>query len=383
MSNVKKHHHKSAYKLNNNTTTTSLGQTGKLTDSTLNRINHSTSFVIASSPSSSSTAAGLDTCPKCGRNICEHTSVADVINLPNSISQDFSTYSSDSSLIKQLLSESTSSTGTIRSSVNYYNKPNQPTKDDYETINSQSSLVKLNPTSLMFSQLLTQMNKQSTTTTTNSAAMSNYITFNVLRPVSCQYVLDTETTDKLLKDFFESSSNHSKSRPISSNKSEKTTQTVETDVIGADEVVVAPTPKRVGAKKNKFSHFRIFSSHHKNTTSSSSSTSDGGNNNKPAILRSTTHAFVNCLTSSSSSSSASSSCEEIARRAAVAAAAGGVNSNTNDSKRVVVAAGKKIYSSTSSSSATHSSTSGVQSGGSSSSGDEQKLSVNSKQVGLK
>ena len=66
-----------------------------------NRINYSTSFVISNNC--------LDTCPKCGQNVCEHTSVADVINLPNSVSQDFSTYSSDSSLIKQLFNDSTSS----------------------------------------------------------------------------------------------------------------------------------------------------------------------------------------------------------------------------------------------------------------------------------
>ncbi|RNA29980.1 hypothetical protein BpHYR1_028417 [Brachionus plicatilis] len=58
----------------------------------------------------------LDSCPKCGKNICEHASVADVINLPNSLSQDFSTYSSDSSLIKQLFNDSTSSTVTTCSS---------------------------------------------------------------------------------------------------------------------------------------------------------------------------------------------------------------------------------------------------------------------------
>ncbi|CAF0834455.1 unnamed protein product [Brachionus calyciflorus] len=60
----------------------------------------------------------LDSCPKCGKNICEHASVADVINLPNSLSQDFSTYSSDSSLIKQLFNESTSSTVT-NSTLNF------------------------------------------------------------------------------------------------------------------------------------------------------------------------------------------------------------------------------------------------------------------------
>ncbi len=62
---------------------------------------------------SQSFANCLDTCPKCGQNVCEHTSVADVIHLPNSISQDFSTYSSDSSLIKQLFSDSTHSTAAL------------------------------------------------------------------------------------------------------------------------------------------------------------------------------------------------------------------------------------------------------------------------------
>jgi hypothetical protein len=60
-------------------------------------MNYSSSFVMSN---------GLDKCPRCGQNICEHTSVADVINLPNSLSQDFSTYSSDSSLIKQLFNDS-------------------------------------------------------------------------------------------------------------------------------------------------------------------------------------------------------------------------------------------------------------------------------------
>lgn len=249
ISSVRKQHHQSAHKLsNNNSNNTSTQVVAKQT-----RINHSTSFVIAKSSGSgggggrdsecsTTTAAGglgLDTCPKCGRQVCEHTSVADVINLPNSVSQDFSTYSSDSSLIKQLLSESTSSTGTIRSTtVNrshnyYYHAPvnragaGSGGSQDYETIQSPS-MTKLSipmetttttttaaaaaATSLMFSQILTQMSKQqqqqsSTNQTSNptATAMSNYITFNVLRPVSCQYVLDTETTDKLLKDFFESS----------------------------------------------------------------------------------------------------------------------------------------------------------------------------------
>lgn len=64
----------------------------------------------------------LDSCPKCGKNVCEHASVADVINLPNSLSQDFSTYSSDSSLIKQLFNESTSSTIT-NSTLNFEINP--------------------------------------------------------------------------------------------------------------------------------------------------------------------------------------------------------------------------------------------------------------------
>ena len=65
----------------------------------------------------------LNSCPKCGQQICEHTSVADEINLPNSISQDFSTYSSDSSLIKQLLnSDSTHSTTTAAQQFSKSNK---------------------------------------------------------------------------------------------------------------------------------------------------------------------------------------------------------------------------------------------------------------------
>ena len=61
------------------------------------KMNHSASFVVSNNC--------LDKCPKCGQNVCEHTSVADAINLKNSVSQDFSTYSSDSSLAKQLFNE--------------------------------------------------------------------------------------------------------------------------------------------------------------------------------------------------------------------------------------------------------------------------------------
>ena len=262
----------------------------------------------------------MDTCPKCGRNVCEHTSVADVINLPNSISQDFSTYSSDSSLIKQLMNESTSSTGTVRSSTNRC--------IDYETMSPLPGIpIEPTATNLMFSQIFAHFSKQQKQHQPPTAAMSNYITFNVLRPVSCQYVLDTETTDRLLKDFFESTPNSNENatrekllglvtntKPkLTSNKSEKTTQTVETN----QDVMMLGAAKSATNKKPKFSNLRLLlngkNSSISSTVSSSSSSSSSANTAKSPfksqILRSTTNPFVNCLTSSSTSSS--SSYEEI------------------------------------------------------------------------
>lgn len=88
----------------------------------------------------------LDVCPKCGKNVCSHTSIADIIHLPNSVSQDFSTYSSDSSLIRTIF--------------------------DFN--------------------LLPQTN--------NNSKIKNI----QQRPLSCQFVIiDNQTTDRLLKEFFD------------------------------------------------------------------------------------------------------------------------------------------------------------------------------------
>ncbi len=118
----------------------------------ISKIGYSQSFAISNNC--------LDSCPKCGQNICEHTSVADVINLPNSISQDFSTYSSDSSLIKQMLgNDSTQATAaqqfknsnkhinfsrlSINTLNNYKNSKYNNGSNFYLNQNKQSQIIKL------------------------------------------------------------------------------------------------------------------------------------------------------------------------------------------------------------------------------------------------
>ena len=242
------------------------------------RANYSTSFVLTT------TGGGfaLDTCPKCGQNICEHTSLADVIHLPNSVSQDFSTYSSDSSLIKQLFSESTHSNATIES-IDISNL-------DINDLNK-----------LKFAKLL-RINPPYNYNNLNSNSKT-------IRPVSCQVMLiDQETTDKLLKDFYDASktvvipttttSTHAiKSIQLSSSE-EPNTPTNESAVnvskVTQENETTSKSAKNKNSKdksakkKPKFPNFRLF------------------------LKRDNTqkhHLLVNCLTSSGSSSS--SSCEDI------------------------------------------------------------------------
>lgn len=146
-----------------------------------NRINHSTSFVLGNSC--------LDTCPKCGQNICEHTSIADVINLPNSLSQDFSTYSSDSSLIKQLFNESTSSTATTISNFNFPD---------------------LNPGQISLTAINQLINMSKTS--------ANLIPS--IRPLSCQVVLENKTTELPQNEVVEKKIKKKKFRLFFSHKEE-------------------------------------------------------------------------------------------------------------------------------------------------------------------
>lgn len=269
-------------------------------------INHSTSFVISTNP------LCLDKCPKCGQNICEHTSVADVIHLPNSVSQDFSTYSSDSSLIKQLFSESTTSTTSTAT----------PNSNSSQIANLNNNRISLKSVNQLSNQFLFK-NPNQTQKFTNSI-LPPY----TLRPLSCQVmIIDNETTDKLLRDFFDSSSsssstnaNRQKSSTLvqfnentrekkiyltlnnvaCSNDNNKQSQQVPTLPVAQQLETKNKNNAKVPTikKRIKFSNFRLFLKNNNKEESKSSSNRQ--------LLRS--KGFVNCLTTSSSSSS---SCEEI------------------------------------------------------------------------
>ena len=276
-----------------------------LPSSGTNGINYSASFVISSNC--------LDTCPKCGLNICEHTSVAEVINLPNSISQDFSTYSSDSSLIKQIFNDSTSTTSASSSTV-----PNNNVSMEEINVCSNKSIE---PHLEQYLMLLKKYNYDNSENNKSNSHKVKFTSSLNLRPLSCQMnAIDNDTTDKIIREFFDSSK-----PPSNSNKAKYSTIGTETaaPVLKENKTIVTentendPTPwhsspkteiakqtvenfqqEKTKKKKMKFSNFRLFLKSNKEDCKQTSS---------KTILRS--NGLVNCLTSSASSSS--SSCEEM------------------------------------------------------------------------
>jgi hypothetical protein len=285
-------------------------------------MNYSASFIVSKNC--------LDTCPKCGQNVCEHTSIADVINLPNSVSQDFSTYSSDSSLIKQLFNESSSNITNLNNRISLSGiNQNHYIPTSFLRVNNE----KLNYHRQHF---YTQNNAQ--IDTYNGRQINNFYTYNskpnkydqknitinnfmpsyTLRPLSCQVmIIDTETSDKLIRDFFDASATHlstenklnssrmiNKNEPIiidnkilenseDSMKNERNNQmkTYSNKKFKNSNKVIHNNKKKI-----KFSNFRLFLKNHKESKQSTP--------NRSGIK---TSGFVNCLTSSTSSSS----CEEI------------------------------------------------------------------------
>jgi hypothetical protein len=285
-----------------------------------NRANYSASFVLTTNGQFT-----LDTCPKCGQNVCEHASLAEVIHLPNSVSQDFSTYSSDSSLIKQLFSggggggdpAANRSTATLESI--------DLTQLDINDLNKFkfAKLLRLNSHRQLLGRppAITNVNSAPTAAAHNneSTVSSN----SAGRPLSCQVMLiDQETTDRLLKDFYDASKSimtvdklertivvnetgnkksGCKQAAICCDAAETTTINNETPAKtnGEDK-----TSKEKSKKKTKFPNFRLFlkRDNNNNNNSANQTPTHTGHHHRH-------HLLVNCLTSSGSSSS--SSCEDV------------------------------------------------------------------------
>lgn len=214
----------------------------------------------------------LDKCPKCGQKVCDHASIADVINLPNSISQDFSTYSSDSSLIKQFFNMGADSHSSQLHTTNNQNNSLIAQQHHHHHYNSNKR-ISLNQNYYLNSNFFKQhcsnnfnfnnlnmpmsLMKQTQAQAQSPAAIKNSTVPQ--RPLSCQFmVIDNETTDKLLRDFFDSKQTvkHEKqknveipikSEPLPSVEESKTTSAI--------------------SKKKKFSTFRIFMKSHSETSS--------------------------------------------------------------------------------------------------------------------
>ena len=241
----------------------------------------------------------LDKCPKCGQRVCEHTSIAEVINLPNSISQDFSTYSSDSSLIKQLFSDS--STG--MSPNQQLNRAQNQSLNKRISLNHQNYYLNSNffknhcSNNFTFNNFMPSPSNASAYAIGSSGVNSGA---RDVRPLSCQFmIIDNETTDKLLRDFFDSNAK------ISTQIKSKQLEPVVDQLVPLKSAAVAAEVEPLKNKKKKFSTFRIFMKSHDETSSKCAK------KKQPRALKST--GFVNCLTSSgtSESSSPTSSCEKL------------------------------------------------------------------------
>jgi hypothetical protein len=302
------------------------------------KMNHSASFVVSNNC--------LDKCPKCGQNVCEHTSVADAINLKNSVSQDFSTYSSDSSLAKQLFNEPSNALVNYNNNNNKNNKCNRISLSAINRLNESffiNQYQKQQQYLKNFKECQCNQKQMCYNNNNSSDNQYNFMPCFTVRPLSCQVmIIDNETTDKLLKDFFDASSttsqvpcnhyNHYKTittptiphryssiMPGNSSvevenqddqenthkpwhSSPKNEISTNNSIKLVDDLNKLNKAKEKSQKKKKFSNFRLFlknSSLNKSENKSSPS--------KKAILKSS--GLVNCLTSSTSSSS--SSCEEL------------------------------------------------------------------------
>lgn len=268
----------------------------------ISKIGYSQSFAISNNC--------LDSCPKCGQNICEHTSVADVINLPNSISQDFSTYSSDSSLIKQMFGadSSTAAAQQFKNSNRHINfsRLSINTLNNYKNSKyNNGSNFYLNQNSKQSQQRVKLKNDGEVQTQKES------------RPHSCQVLsIDNETTDKLLREFFENTPPSSPEKSCESNvgtikrnaakgQTESNELALVSDPSSDTQIenftkltkLANQKVKNQKKKKTKFSNFRLFLKSNKSEIKSSSK----------CAMRS--RGLVNCLTSSASSSA--SSCEDM------------------------------------------------------------------------
>jgi len=278
--------------------------------------------------------------------VCEHTSVADVIHLPNSISQDFSTYSSNSSLIKQLFNDSSAALAQHFSNSNRHinfsrlsiNTLNNFKNSKFSSTNNGSNFYinsqKKSPKNLkvIYQNLITNLLpviflnifenvKKNQTNTDNKDSSNknindkkNQLPCFTTRPISCQVLsIDNETTDKLLREFF----NETSPKLPTSTTTDKSDETLKRETMPPkpDEWISSSNTDHSGhiiedlqkmtkmasdkvknqkKKKTKFSNFRLFLKSGSKDKSSKSMRSRG---------------LVNCLTSSASSSA--SSCEEL------------------------------------------------------------------------
>ncbi len=152
------------------------------------------------------------------------------------------------------------------------------------------------------------MNIQNETKASCQETVQEFPSFTT-RPISCQVLpIDTETADKLLREFFNETN---KPPPVTTTTTDESDETLKRDVLSpksddwASEVemianlqkltkLASDKAKNQKKKKTKFSNFRLFLSSGKSDKSSKTMRTRG---------------LVNCLTSSASSSA--SSCEEL------------------------------------------------------------------------
>ena len=259
----------------------------------------------------------LDKFPKCGQKVCDHASIADVINLPNSISQDFSTYSSDSSLIKQFFNDSLAcasvqpnSVGLIQSNHAHL-PPSVALHHHHHHHFNSNKRISLNQNYYLNSNFFKQHCNNNFTFNNFMPAAScessvTQATKAHNRPLSCQFmIIDNETTDKLLRDFFESKA---KKYPMQQQEQKKLLNAESKEPIEKNDVEIevplkssstskASSKDGCVTKKKKFSTFRIFM---KNQNQKVKSVKKKQQQQQRAPK---SNGFVNCITSSSSNAS--------------------------------------------------------------------------------
>jgi hypothetical protein len=246
----------------------------------------------------------LDKCPKCGQKVCDHASIADVINLPNSISQDFSTYSSDSSLIKQFFNDSLAcpivqppnSVGLIQTNQAHL-PPSLALHHHHHHHYNSNKRISLNQNYYLNSNFFKQHCSNNYTFNNFMPACEKLTQVKAqARPLSCQFmIIDNETTDNLLRDFFESKT---KKYPIQTEKKKLLNNETKEKIARKDVQEPLKSSSKASSKdgcvkKKKFSTFRIFMKNQNQKAKSA----------KKNVHKS--NGFVNCITSSSTSSSSS------------------------------------------------------------------------------